>query len=251
MLLELALRLTRRAESTPGPLPCGVDAVALGLLRQLRVGILNRCAVGYKAAEERQLSGHVVLWDLLTRAAGATVVTGASYSDYRTLQEEVGRNRPIVIAKLGIDLSTITLAQTLRDKEIEGEPKGNVIATEDDDWTQTALECLPEELRAYGDTLHSPKVARFYKCFRGVPDESVYDRPNGFVFSDQPGRAVADDHYLTFHVLQKVFGLRRGASATAHRPVTKRDVGHLPKENSLQNLLLLPTVLKLRMNSDE
>ena len=75
--------------------------------------------------------------------------------------------------------------------------------------------------------------------------------------SERPVRAVVDNHYLTFYVLQKVFGLAKARYDSTRRllfvgPVTKRDVGHLKKENFLQDLRLLrPTVLRLRMSWDD
>jgi hypothetical protein len=284
MLPGLTLQLTRRAERAPGALPCVVETACLGPLGQLRVGILNWRVAARNTAAERRLRGHVVLWDLLTRAAGASAVTGASYSDYWTLYEEVRRHRPIEILELGTGLSTVVLAQALRENEAEGGPRGHVPSMEEDKaWAQTALECLPEEIRGSVEILHSPKVDGFYKCFRGVQYESVPDRPYDFVFSDGPERhspvngdklfnldliqivcrsdqpvwAVVDDHYLTFYVLQKVFGLEKARYDAVRRllfvgPVTKRDAGHLRKEDFLQDLRLLrPTVLKLRMNPDK
>jgi Methyltransferase domain len=257
MLPGLTLQLTRRAERAPGGLPCVVETACLGPLGQLRVGILNWRVAARNTAAERRLRGHVVLWDLLTRAAGASAVTGASYSDYWTLYEEVRRHRPIEILELGTGLSTVVLAQSLRENEAEGEPRGHVPSMEEDKaWAQTALECLPEEIRGSVEILHSPKVDGFYKCFRGVQYESVPDRPYDFVFSDGPERhspvngdklfnldliqivcrsdqpvwAVVDDHYLTFYVLQKVFGLEKARYDAVRRllfvgPVTKRDAG--------------------------
>lgn len=281
---KLALRLTRRAESAPGTAAGAVEAAALGPLRRLRVAILNRRVARRNDAAERRLRAHAVLWDLLTRAAGGTAVTGASYSDYWTLYEEVRRHRPVEILELGTGISTVVLAQALRENEREGAPRGRVTSMEEDlGWTRTARERLPAELHPYVEILHSPKVDGFYKCFRGVQYESVPDRPYDFVFSDgperhspvngdklfnldliqvvrrspRPIRAVVDNHYLTFYVLQKVFGLDKARYDAARRllfvgPVTQRDAGHLKKENFLQDLRLLrPTVLRLRMSWDD
>ena len=177
----------------------------------------------------------------------------------------------------------MVLAQALRENEAEGAPRGRVTSMEEDEgWRNAAAERLPDELRGHVEILHSPKVDGFYKCFRGVQYESVPDRPYDFVFSDgperhspvngdklfnldliqvvrrsdRPVRAVVDNHYLTFYVLQKVFGLDKARYDATRRllfvgPVTRRDAGHLRKENFLQDLRLLrPTVLRLRMSWD-
>src|SRR3546814_19026130 len=59
---------------------------------------------------------------------------------------------------------------------------------EDAYWHGVALENLPEDVRAYVEILHSPKVDGFYKCFRGVQYAGIPDRPYDFVFSDGPER---------------------------------------------------------------
>ena len=75
--------------------------------------------------------------------------------------------------------------------------------------------------------------------------------------SDTPIRAVVDNHYLTFYVLQKVFGPKRARYSVRHKlmfvgPVTKKDVGRLKRENFLPDLRLLKdTELKLRMARDD
>lgn len=92
--------LTRRAEGAPGTPASAVEAVGLGPLGRLRIGIINWRVAPRNAAAERRLREHVVRWDLLTRAASATAVTGASYSDYWTLYNEVRRHRPTEILEV-------------------------------------------------------------------------------------------------------------------------------------------------------
>ena len=72
--------------------------------------------------------------------------------------------------------------------------------------------------------------------------------------SESPVRAVVDNHYLTFYILQKVFGLDRARYDPIRRllfvgPVTRRDVGRLRKENFVQDLRLIGrTALRLRLS---
>jgi predicted O-methyltransferase YrrM len=283
MKTRLALHLTRRERGAPGTPAGAVRAEGLGPLARLRVWAINRRVARRNRVAEARLRAHSALWALLTRAAGGTDVTGASYSDYWTLYEEVRRHKPIEILECGTGISTVVLAQALRENAAEGNPRGRVTSMEEDpEWRRIADARLPDELRPFVEILHSPKVDGFYKCFRGVQYESVPDRPYDFVFSDgperhspvngdklfnldliqvvrrsdRPVRAVVDNHYLTFYVLQKVFGLEKARYDVTRRllfvgPVTRRDVGHLKKENFLQDLRLFrQTELRLRMSRD-
>ena len=280
---RLALHLTRRARGAPGTAAGSLRAEGLGPMGRLRVRLINRRVAHRNRIAEAKLRAHSVLWELLTRAAGGTDVTGASYSDYWTLYEEVRRHRPVEILECGTGISTVVLAQALRENAAEGGTRGRVTSMEEDpDWRRIADARLPDALRPFVEILHSPKVDGFYKCFRGVQYENVPDRPYDFVFSDGPERhspvngdklfnldliqvvrrsdrpvhAVVDNHYLTFYVLQKVFGLERARYDAARRllfvgPVTRRDVGHLSKENFLQDLRLFGrTELRLRLSRD-
>src|SRR3546814_303017 len=167
-----------------------------------------------------------------------------SYSDYLTLYEQVRAHRPREILECGTGISTVVLAQALRENAAEsGQTPGRVTSMEDDpDWHRLATERLPEELRAIVEIVHSPKVDGFYKCFRGVCYERVPDRPYDFVFSDGPDRhspvngdklfnldlinvvrrsetpvrAVVANPYLTFYELQKVFGLDKARRSEEH-----------------------------------
>jgi len=66
-------------------------------------------------------------------------------------------------------------------------------------------------------------------------------------------RAVVDNHYLTFYILQKVFGVALARYSVSHKlmfvgPVTRDDVRFLRKESFLPDLRLFSTTeLKLRM----
>ena len=154
---------------------------------------------------------------------------------------------------------------------------------EHEGWTETALKALPQDVAHVVQIVHSPKVDGFYKLFRGVQYADIPIRAYDFVFSDGPERhspvnndklfdldlihivrrsskpihAVVDNHYLTFYVLQKVFGTKLARYSPSHRlmfvgPVTKNDVRHLRKENFVPDLALFGTTeLKLRMALDD
>jgi hypothetical protein len=154
---------------------------------------------------------------------------------------------------------------------------------EDPAWHEQAGQNLSGDLRPHVDLIHSPKVDGFYKMFRGVQYERIPERAYDFVFSDGPDRfspvngdklfnldliqvvlrsdtsirAIVDNHYLTFYVLQKVFGPKLARYSIPHKlmfvgPVTKKDAGRLKRENFLPDLRLLKdTELKLRMARDD
>lgn len=273
--------VSARDDGLPGAPPGSALSPRLGAVQRLRGHVIDFVVGRRSRRAEARLRAHPVLWDLLTRAARGTAVTGASYSDYWTLYEQVRTHKPVEILEMGTGISTVAMAQALRENEAEGAPRGRITSMEEDAyWHGRAVERLPEEVRPYVEILHSPKVDGFYKCFRGVQYEAIPDRAYDFVFSDgperhspvngdklfdldlihvvlrsdRPIRAVVDNHYLTFYVLQKVFGPKRARYSVPHRllfvgPVSRKDVGFLQHKNFLADLrLLAPTVFRLRMS---
>ena len=65
------------------------------------------------------LEQNTELWDLMTRAAAGTAVTGASYSDYLTLYEQVKSFKPREVVEFGTGITSVVLAQAL-DRECPG-----------------------------------------------------------------------------------------------------------------------------------
>jgi predicted O-methyltransferase YrrM len=233
---------------------------------------------------EARLKAVPGLWDSVMAYAKGSAVTGASMSDYWTLYEQVRSHKPREILECGTGVSTVVLAHALKENEAEGAPAGRVTSMEEDaEWHRAASANLPAHLAGAVDLRRSPKVDGFYKVFRGVQYESVPERPYDFVFSDGPERhspvngdklfdldlihvvlrsetpvrAVVDNHYLTFYVLQKVFGLEKARYSVSHRllfvgPVTRHDVRHLDRETFTPDLRLFGTTeLKLRMASEK
>jgi predicted O-methyltransferase YrrM len=275
----------RRAETTAEALPTMVSAADHGPLVRARKWWVDRMVASRARRAEARLRAMPVLWDLMTEAAAGTAVTGASWSDYLTLYEQVRTFRPREILECGTGISTVVLAFALLENAAEdGAAPGRVTSMEDDrDWFETAQSRLPETVAEVVDLVHSPKTDGFYKCFRGVQYESLPDRPYDFVFSDGPDRhspvngdklfnldlihvvrrsehpvrAVVDNHYLTFYILQKVFGVALARYSVSHKlmfvgPVTKRDVRFLKKESFLPDLRIFGTTeLKLRMARED
>ena len=162
------MTLPHRADG-PGAIEVRVSAAGLGPVARLRAAVLAALTRRRNRHARRLLEGHAVLWSLMQEAARGTAVTGASHSDYWTLYEEVRRHRPIEILELGTGISTVVLAQALRENEAEGRPRGRITSMEEDaGWAQTAGERLPAVLRPYVEIRHSQKIDGFYRIFRGV-----------------------------------------------------------------------------------
>ncbi|MFT5180744.1 MAG: hypothetical protein ACI8S3_000620 [Alphaproteobacteria bacterium] len=276
---------TKRDDGVPGALPTYVTAARHGALVRARKWLVDAMVAKRSRQARRILEAKPELWALMTEVAAGTAVTGASYSDYLTLYEQVRTHRPREILECGTGISTVVLAQALRDNAAEdGGAPGRVTSMEDDaEWFRIASERLPEGVADIVEIVHSPKADGFFKCFRGVCYEAVPDRPYDFVFSDgpdrhspvngdklfnldlinvvrrseRPVRAVVDNHYLTFYVFQKVFGLDKARYSVSHKlmfvgPITKHDVRHLKKETFVPDLRLFGTTeLKLRMTLDD
>ena len=275
----------RRADATPGAIPTSLALAGHGPLVKARKWLVDRMVARRSRRARAILAGKADLWALMTEAAAGTAVTGASYSDYLTLYEQVRSRRPLEILECGTGITTVVLAYALIENAREnGTPVGRVTSMEDDrEWYEVARSRLPAEVTDVVDLIHSPKVDGFYKCFRGVQYESIPERAYDFVFSDGPDRhspvngdklfnldlintvrrsetpvfGVVDNHYLTFYIMQKVFGVDRARYSVSHKlmfvgPVTRDDVRFLKKESFLPDLRLFGTTeLKLRMARED
>lgn len=250
----------------------------------LRVRLRTRFIKAQLAWRNRRCEPHVramtALWDAMTEYSRRSRVTGASYSDYLTLYQQVRRWKPREILECGTGISTLVLAHALIDNARDGAPMGRITSMEDhEDWYHAAKDALPASLDGIVELVHSPKEDGFHRIFRGVRYHDVPRREYDFVFSDGPDRhspvtgeklfnldlidvigrtekplrAVVDNHYLTFWVLQKLLGTERARYDVWRRlmfvgPVTRRDLGYLRREGFLPDMRLLGrTTLHLRL----
>jgi predicted O-methyltransferase YrrM len=273
----MAARSTRRRWSPSR------DLNGLGPVARLRAAILERLVAFNDRRADAVLQRIPAVSAAVRRYRATSGVTGASHSDYLTLYREIRRYQPREVLELGTGISTVVLAHALLDNAAEGAPLGHLTSMEEDaGWHAQAVASLPVELEHVVDIVHSPKVDGHYKMFRGVQYASVPERPYDYIFSDgperhspvdgdklfdldfiqvvrrsdRPIRGVVDDHYLTFYVLQKVFGPELARYSPTRRlmhvgPVTRTDVRHLRRENFVADLRLLGrTELHLRMSRD-
>lgn len=271
-----------RPPGIPQSLPVPEDVAGMGLLVRLRTRVIKESLAWHNRRGERRLRRHPELWHRLTDYARASNVTGASYSDYVVLYEQVRRYRPREVLECGTGISTVVLAQALLDNAKDGAPPGRVTSLEDDDrWFAAARAALPADLDGVVELVHPRKVEGYHRIFRGVRYDHVPDRRYDFVFSDGPDRhspvtgeklfnldlidvigrsetplrAVVDNHYLTFYVLQKVLGTDKARYDPWRRlmfvgPVDRHDLRYLRRENFLPDLRMLGrTELRLRLTS--
>ncbi len=269
-----------RAGGIPQSLPVDEDLGVLPLHVRVKARFIDAALRWRNRRCEPHLRRHTELWRRMTDYARASLVTGASYSDYLTLYEQVRRHKPVEILECGTGISTLVLAQALLDNAADGSPPGRVTSLEDDrHWYETARAALPAELAGTVELVNPGKVDGYYRIFRGVRYDQVPDRPYDFVFSDGPDRhspvdgqklfnldlidvigrsdrplrAVVDNHYLTFYILQKVLGVENARYDPWRRlmfvgPVTREDLRYLRRESFLPDIRLLRrTELKLRL----
>lgn len=264
------------------PLP-PLDTRGLGPITRLRALIIDRQVAARNRRAEAALERIPQVAEAIREYSTKSDVTGASMSDYLTLYEEVRVKKPREILEFGTGFSTVVLAHAALANAAEGAALARITSMEEDaGWTRKAKQCLPADVAHVVDIVHSPKIDGSYKIFRGVQYEAIPERVYDFVFSDGPQRtspvtgdnlfdldliqivrqsetpvnAVVDDHFLTFYVLQKVFGTKLARYSASHRlmfvgPVTKDDVRHFRKENFVPDLRFFGrTELKLRMATD-
>ena len=270
-----------RSAATAAALAVPEDLTGFSLPVRLRARFIKKALAWRNRRAAGVLRRHPVLWQRLTDYAAASSVTGASFSDYLTLYQEVRRWRPVEVLECGTGISTVVLAQALLDNARDGAAPGRVTSMEDDPfWHEAARKALPADLDGVVELVKAGKEDGFYRIFRGVRYDHVPERPYDFVFSDGPDRhspvdgqklfnldlidvigrsdrplrAVVDNHYLTFYILQKVLGCALARYDAWRRlmfvgPVSREDLRYLRRENFLPDLRLLSrTELHLRLS---
>ena len=198
---------SRRRGDDPGAISTRPRVRGLAPLTRLWVASIDRMVGARNRRAERQLKSMGRLWPLMTQAAAGTDVTGASYSDYLTLYQQVRFYKPCEILECGAGISTTVLAQALVENSEEGHGPGRVTSMEEDEkWAAAARARLPDTLAALVDIVHSPKIDGFYKCFRGVQYMEVPERAYDFVFSDGPERhsPVTNDKLFNLDLIHVV-----------------------------------------------
>ena len=142
----------------------------------------------------RWLGRNRELWSLLQNYLAATRSTGCAYSDYRELYTRVRRFRPREILEGGTGVSTIVLAQALRENERDFGIKGRLTSMEElPEFYELAEKLLPPPLRPYAEIKFSPTVEASYAFIRGMRYRDVPERDYDFVFIDGPHPRAPSD----------------------------------------------------------
>lgn len=135
----------------------------------------------------RALAENATLAVLFESYQRASVSTGVSYSDYVVLYNWVREHKPREILECGTGISTVVMAQALRENEEQFGIKGRITSMEEyEEYFTRARAIFPAELGAYVDLRLSPAVEDRYHFFRGVRYADLPDRAFDFVFVDGP-----------------------------------------------------------------
>jgi predicted O-methyltransferase YrrM len=146
------------------------------------------------AAARRRIQSNATLWPLLQDYLAKSESTGCQYIDYDVLYRQIRALKPMEVLECGTGVSTVVVAQALRENAAEHGIEGRVTSMEDlEPWYEMAVRLLPEELVGYTDLRLSPKVEAGYTIFRGVRYAEVPKRRYDFMFIDGPGTLAPSD----------------------------------------------------------
>jgi hypothetical protein len=249
-------------------------------LYDLRKPVITLMRRRVNAAAERRLRANETLWSLLEAYLAKTESTGCEFSNYDALYREIRQRKPREVLECGTGVSTVVIAQALRENARDHGIRGRVTSMEDlERWFEMAGRLLPHELKDFVDLRLSPKVEDGYSIFRGVRYASVPDRRYEFAFIDGPGTMASDgtrcfdfdfihlvrhaDHPVTgivdarlttCYVLQQVFGADNVRFNVYEAlgyvgPVTRRDMRDVRRPTH-DLRLLAPSKFTLRMERD-
>jgi hypothetical protein len=127
------------------------------------------------------------LWLLLEAYLAESHSTGASFSDYAVLYHWVRKHRPQEVLECGTGVTTVVIAQALKENHKEYGVKGRVTSMEEDEkYFDVARSIFPEILRDYAEIILSPAIEDHYHIFRGTRYKDIPERPYEFVFIDGP-----------------------------------------------------------------
>jgi len=192
----------------------------------LRKPILRLARRPVEAAARRRVQGNPDLWSLIRGYLAKTESTGCQYVDYDVLYRRVRETKPREVLECGTGVSTVVVAQALRENALRDGIRGRVTSMEDlEFWFEMAGRLLPDELRDYAEIRLSPKVEDGYTIFRGVRYAEIPERRYELVFVDGPGTLAPSDDTRCFdfdflHVVRRaehpVFGIVDGRLTTCY-----------------------------------
>lgn len=137
---------------------------------------------------ERKIKANRSLWELLQTYIKQSSSTGCSFSDYLVLYNYVRTHKPKEILECGTGMSTVVLAQALKENyEGGGGVKGRIASMEENaSYYETAVRLFPDALKEYAEIFLSPAEEVTKDFFRGVRYSTIPARQYDFVFVDGP-----------------------------------------------------------------
>ena len=209
------------------------------------------------------------LWSELSSYMEKSGSTGCSFIDYYVLYKRVKELKPTEVLECGTGVSTLVIAQALKENEQETGVKGRITSMEEvDEWANMAIDLLPDVYRDTVEIVVSPTVDDYFSLFRGARYRDLPDREYDFVFVDGPKYRSPNDGHPTFdfdyiHVLrnstkpvsalidqrvstvlvfQQLLGLSRVRYSPVYgvgivEPCTKDNLGELDKHLSSSNFI--------------
>lgn len=133
------------------------------------------------------LKANPTLWAALQDYLEKTKSTGCGLSDYHALYQEIRSRRPMHVLECGTGVSTLVIAQALRENEAETGRRGHVTSMEEyGEWLEMSRGLLPEVYHDFVDFQLSDTVEDQFSLFRGVRYRDIPARPYDFVFVDGP-----------------------------------------------------------------
>lgn len=138
------------------------------------------------------------LWLLLENYRQASHSTGCAYSDYLVLYNYVRRHRPTEILECGTGISTIVLAQALRENKRDFDINGRLVSMEElPEFYESARKLLPSVLTPLVEIKLSPTVEDSYAFIRGMRYRDVPERDFDFIFIDGPNPRTRSDQTIS------------------------------------------------------
>jgi len=131
------------------------------------------------------------VWEPLQAYLAESPSTGCSYSDYLLLYKYIREKKPKHVLECGTGVSTVVIAQALKENHLDGGGSGKVTSLEESaSYHSAAVKIFPKALAEYADILLSPVVEDTYNFFRGVRYKDIPDLPYEFVLVDGPDHLV-------------------------------------------------------------
>ena len=141
------------------------------------------------------------LYHLIKKITKKSKSTGCEYSDYFSLYDRIIKRKAKNVLELGSGISTCVIAYALMKLHKDQNSKGIVVTMEESDfYHKNFLEIIPDELKNYIKSIHSPRKKSIYSNLLGCHYESIPSIKSGydFVFIDAPQTIYPGENKKSF-----------------------------------------------------